>query len=121
MKRIQAIIAATIVTGVIAVGMLLVGLSAILNPNTVPASDSPAQAPAISNVTTADPPAQAEINRLQGLVSQYQNREKQYQAQIDQLNGQVQQLQDVLNELQQRGIIRINRDGSIQLGRGRGG
>lgn len=119
MKRIQAIIAATIVTGIIAVGMLAVGINAVFNPNTVPVSDSPAQAPAASNVTATDPQAQGEINRLQSLVSQYQSREKQYQAQVDQLNSQVQQLQGVLDELQQRGVIRINRDGSIQLGRGR--
>ncbi len=121
MKRIQAIIAATIITGIIAAGMLVIGASAILNQNTVPVSNSPSAAPAVTNITSTDPQAQAEINRLQSLVSQYQNREQQYQAQINQLNGQVQQMTDILNQLQQRGIIRIMNDGSIQLGRGRGG
>ncbi len=117
MKRITAIIAAAVVTALIAFGMLVVGASAIFNPNSVPVSDSPVSSAAVSNTTT-DPQAQAEISRLQSLVSQYQNREQQYQAQLNQLNQQVQQYQDILVQLQQRGIIRIGQDGSIQLRRG---
>ncbi len=120
MKRLIAILTAAVITSVIALGMLVVGVSAMVNPNSVPATDSPdAPAAVAQTTTTSDPQAAAQINQLKSLVTQYQNREKQYQTQIDQLNQQVQQLQGVLQQLQRMGIIRINADGTIQLRRGR--
>ncbi len=126
MKQIRAIIAATIITAIVGLGMLVVGANAIFNTNTVPMSNSPSDPPAaVSSATGAGPQAQAEISQLQNLVRQYQNRDQQYQSQINQyqsqvgqLNSEVQQLQNVLVQLQQRGIIRIQSDGTIQLGRG---
>ncbi len=118
MKRIAAIIVAALVTGLIAVCILFVGANAVLKPNSVPVNDSPNSAAVVSNTNATDAQAQAQIQQLQSLVQQYQARDQQYQAQIDQLNGEVQQLQNVLLELQQRGIIRIQSDGSIQLRRG---
>ncbi len=122
MKRLIAILTAAVMTSLIALGMLVVGVNAMMNPNSVPVSDSPdAPAAVAQTTTTSDPQAAAQINQLKALVTQYQNREKQYQTQIDQLNQQVQQLQSVLTQLQRRGVIRINGDGSIQLRRGGGG
>ncbi|MCL4393621.1 MAG: taxilin [Chloroflexi bacterium] len=119
MKRLEAIVAATVVTAVIALAMLAVGLNALVNQNSVPVSNSPALA---SSATTAgtDPPSQAQIDQLKSLVAQYQSREQQYQTQLSQENAQIQQLQNVLAQLQQRGVIRILNDGTIQL-RGFGG
>lgn len=116
LKRVSAIIGAALVTALIAFGMLVVGASAVFNPNSVPVSDSPVSSAPVSDNTSTDP--QAEIRRLQSLVSQYQSREQQYQAQVNQLSQQLQQDQNILVQLQQRGIIRIGQDGSIQLRRG---
>ena len=117
MKRVQALIAAAIITGLIALGMLAIGVNAALNPHSVAASnvpgDPPASAVAAGSATSAQ--TQAEINQLQSIVAQYQNREKQYQAELNQANSQLQQYQALLTELQRRGLIRINSDGSIQL------
>ena len=74
---------------------------------------------------------QAQVAQLQSLVAQYQAREQQYRVrerqyqdqlnqaatQLQQTNAQLQQYQQILTALQQRGIIRIGSDGSIQLGR----
>ena len=124
MKRLAALLTAGFVTSLIAFGMLLIGLNAFFNPNSVRASDSANDPVGVTNVMTTD--AQTQINQLQSLIAQYQDREKQYQAQIQQyqtqtqqLNSQVRQLQGGLSELQRRGIIRIQSDGTIQLlGRG---
>ena len=140
MKRIQALVAAVIITGLVGLGMLAIGVNAALNPNTVAVSDAPGSAPA----AVSDPPnssaladgttsmqAQAQVKQLQDLITQYQNREKQYQAQLgqyqnrdqqyqaqlDQANTQLQQYQALLVEMQRRGLIRISGDGSIQLPR----
>lgn len=129
MKRIQALIAAFIVTALVGFGMLAIGVSAALNPNSAPVSDSPdspalavgvADASAQSN-SSNDPIAQyqAQIAQLNNLIAQYQNREKQYQAQLNQAQTQAQQLQAILDELQSRGIIRIQSDGTILLRGGR--
>lgn len=121
MKQLQALIAAVIVTGLIGLGMLAIGVNAALNPNTVAPSNTPGDASA--SVSTASPEAQAQIKQLQDLIAQYQNREKQYQAQLNQADTQRQQYQQLLMELQSRGLIRINSDGTIQLrarGLGRG-
>ena len=117
MKRLEAMIAALIVTGILGVCMLLVGASTLLNPNSVPVSNSIDDTAPAANVATTDSETSAQINQLKDLVAQYQGREKQYQSQIDQLNGQVKQLQGVLTELQRRGVIRMLNDGTIQLGR----
>ncbi len=120
MKRLMAILTAAIVTSVIALGMLLVGASAMMNPNSIPVSDSPDVPAAVAQTTTtSDPQAAAQINQLKSLVTQYQGREKQYQTQVDQLNQQVQQMESVLQQLQRVGVIRINGDGTIQVRRGR--
>jgi peptidoglycan hydrolase CwlO-like protein len=121
MKQLQALIAAAIITGLVGLGMLAIGVNAATNQNMVPVSNAPGDPPA--SISAATPQAQAQINRLQDLITQYQNREKQYQAQLDQANTQLQQYQAILSQLQRLGVIRINSDGSIQLrsrGFGRG-
>jgi septal ring factor EnvC (AmiA/AmiB activator) len=122
MKRLQALIAAAIVTGLIGLGMLAIGVNAALNTNVVAASNAPGDPPAAVASTT--PQAQAQISQLEGLIKQYQNREQQYQAQLnqattqlEQANTQLQQYQQLLVELQRRGLIRIGSDGSIQVPR----
>ena len=141
MKQIQALIAAVVMTVLVGLCMLVVGINAVSNPNTVPVLDAPPSADAASNqVDTSqsqqtnnliaqyqdrEKQYQAQIQQLNNLVSQYQSREKQYQDQLNQANAAAQQanataqqLQNILVELQRRGIIRIMSDGSIQLRRG---
>lgn len=129
MKRIQALIAATIITALIGLGMLAIGVDAALNSSSLPGGDNLASLTTIVTTASANTPddrAQAQIGQLQDLVAQYQNREKQYQARLNELsqrlsqaNSQVQQLQGILTELQNRGVIRILSDGTIQVPGGR--
>lgn len=118
LKRLQAFIAATVITAILAVCMLVVGLNAAMNPNSVPVVDI--SAPSNSLSAPASTTDQSQINQLTDLIKQYQDREKQYQAQLNQTNTQLKQYQSILQELQRRGLIRINADGTIQL-RVRGG
>jgi uncharacterized phage infection (PIP) family protein YhgE len=118
MKRLQAVVAAAIITGVVALCMLLIGINALLNTNSVAVSDSPATTTALNAPTTNV--NQGQVTQYQKLIAQYQNREKQYQAQLDQANAQVQQYQQLLSQLQSAGVIRITSDGQILLRRGGG-
>ena len=118
MKRMQAIVAAAIITAALGFGLLAVGVNAAMNTNSVPPSDSPASA-AVATGVNADTTQQAleQINQLKSLIAQYQTQATQYQQQLAQANAQVQQLQNVLLQLQQAGVIRIQSNGSITLGR----
>ena len=141
MKRLQGIIAATIVTVVISLGMLVIGADAATNVNSVPVSNPPAQASLASSSTagtaanttaqTAQDSAAAaqdaqfkamqdQIDQLQSQIKQYQSREQQYQTEIKsqaqklaQADQQANTFQQVLAALQDRGLIQITRDGRI--------
>jgi peptidoglycan hydrolase CwlO-like protein len=123
MKRLQGLVAATLITLVVGFGMVAVGVNAASNTDSVPVSNSPVQASLASASTAPDPAqaqVQAQINQLQDLIKQYQSREQQYQAELSKLsqqlsdaNTQVNQLQQVLMALQERGVIQITRDGRI--------
>ena len=122
MKRLQGLIAAALITAVVALGMVGIGVSAAANPNSVPVSNSLA---AVTTDVTANATAaelQAQVNQLQDLVKQYQSREQQYQTEIKTLsqkasdaNTVVNQAQQILQALQERGLIQITRDGRILL------
>ena len=128
MKRLQGLIAATFITGIVAVGMVGIGVNAVSNPNSVAVSDSPAntaqtaQAASSAATSAASDQATAQINQLQNLIKQYQSREQQYQTEIKSLsqklsdaNAVADQAQQILQALQERGIIQITRDGRIFL------
>ena len=141
MKRLQGLIAATLVTVIIALGMVAIGVNAASNSNSVPVSDSPAQAAqaaqaaaATSNVVNISNSAadQSQIKQLQDTLKQYQDREKQYQdrekkyqtelakvsQQMNDATAQVDQLKQILMALQERGVIQISSDGRISIPRG---
>ncbi len=128
MKRLRGLIAATFITGIVAVGMVGIGVNAVSNPNSVAVSDSPAQTAQMAQAATsaatnaASDQTTAEINQLQNLIKQYQSREQQYQTEIKSLsqklsdaNAVADQAQQILQALQERGIIQITRDGRIFL------
>ena len=139
MKRFQGFIAATLVTFIVGFGMLAIGVNAASNSNSVPVSDSPAQAAAattskivnVSNTTVVDQ-SQAQIKQLQATIKQYQDREKQYQdrekqyqaelarvtQQMNDATAQADQLQQILVALQQRCVIQISAHGRISIPRG---
>lgn len=112
MNRIKAIAVSLVITAVIGCGMLAIGWSALFNPNGVAPSNSPgaASVPVVEAASTT-----TDVKQLQDLVRQYQQREQQYQQQLDQANAQVQQYQSILTQLQRRGVIRIQSDGTILL------
>jgi hypothetical protein len=108
-------LAATVITGVMACGMLFVGVAAAANPRGVTPSDRPG---AVAVAASTDP--QSQLAQLQALVQQYQTREQQYQTQLAQDQAALQEYQQVLVALQQSGVIRISSDGQIFI-RGAGG
>ena len=121
MKRLQGLIAATLITVFVGFGMVGIGVNAASNPNSVAVSDSPAQAAQVSAGAKSDPSA-AQIDQLQNLIKQYQSREQQYQTEIKSLsqklsdaNATADQARQILQALQERGIIQITRDGRIFL------
>jgi TolA-binding protein len=137
MKPLPAILASIVITAVIALGMLVIGVNALLNPNTVPvvnastSADPAGSVAAVSDPSSlssaANPTADQQIAQLQALVKQYQAREQQYQTQLtnaaqqlDQANQQLQSYQQLLTTLEQRGIIRLDQNGNIMISRGRG-
>ena len=80
MKRTPALIAAAIITALVACAMLLIGANAVLNTNTVPIQDSPAAAADAAAAVTATPGQQAgnasvadsaQVAQLQALIDQY--------------------------------------------------
>ena len=128
MKRLQGLIAATLITIVVGFGMVGIGVNAVSNPNSVAVSNSPAntsQASAdVSQASANSVPDQAaaQIDQLQNLIKQFQSREQQYQTEIKSLsqkladaNAQADQARQILQALQERGIIQITRDGRIFL------
>jgi TolA-binding protein len=129
MKHLPAFIAAFIITAIVACAMLAIGANALINKNTVPVSNAPANSSSgvvpvssTDNSTQANNATQAQIQQLQSLISQYQARDQQYQSQLNQLiqqvnqdNTQIQNLQNILVELQNRGLIFIGRDGRILI------
>ena len=123
-KKIIAFVVAFVITGIVAVSMLVVGVNAAFNKNSVAVSNSPAQAALQSSVNSSASP-QDQIAQLQSLVNQYQAREQQYQAQLQNAQTQVTQaqqemqtMQQLLNFLQQRGIISIDSQGNITVNSG---
>ncbi len=126
-KPFMAILIAFLVTACVGASIFAIGGAALVNKNGVQASNLPAQAGKVSAATTSQQSDQ--INLLQSLVSQYQDREQQYQqreqqlqGQLDQANAQLQQdqqtmqqVQTLLSALQQRGLIRLTDDGRIVI------
>jgi len=124
MNKKPALIAAFLTTAVIAVVMLMIGISAYINPDSVPVNSSPVTQANASNVSLAQAAGSDQVAQLQALVAQFQSREQQYQAreqeyqsQLSQANTQIQQYTQILTQLQQRRIISIDRNGQISIPR----
>ncbi len=76
MKQLSPILTALLITGLIGLGILLVGANALSNKNSVPISNSPASASAIasSSISSNSSSNPSQVAQLQNLVSQYQTQ-----------------------------------------------
>lgn len=124
MKKLSALIAAFIMTGVIGFAMFSIGANALANKNTLPITNTPTSASTAGSGST-QAATQAQIQQMQQVINQYQARDQQYQQQLSELmqqvnqdNAQVQAYQQLLIELQRRGVIIIRSDGTIVIPRG---
>jgi hypothetical protein len=120
-KQVIAFLSAFIITAIVALSMLVVGVNAASNPNSVAASNS-ATAPAAASVSSGSAASPAEVARLQSLLAQYQARDQQYQAalasdnqQLAQASQEMQMIQQLLVYLQNHGLIQINSQGQISV------
>jgi hypothetical protein len=120
-KQITALLAAMLITGTIAMSMLVIGVNAMTNQNGTVVSNSPVSSTAaISNTPISDQAQQ--IAQLQSEVAQYQAREQQYKTALDsdntqlaQVASQIQMIQQLLSYLQNRGLITIDSQGKIYV------
>ena len=112
-KQWIAFLVAFVITGVIALSILIVGVSAAVNPNGVPVSNSPSQA-ALQGATSSTSTDQ-QVAQLQNQITQYQAALQNDQAQLNQASQEMQMVQQLLTYLQQRGIIQIDSQGQITV------
>lgn len=124
-KQIGALLAAILITGAIAMSMVVVGANAMTNQKGTAVSNSPASVAAAGSTTASSD--QAQIAQLQSLVAEYQAREQQYQAalksdndQLTQSASEVQMIQQLLAYLQSHGLIQIDNQGQIYVTGGSG-
>jgi uncharacterized protein YlxW (UPF0749 family) len=120
-KHYTALLAAFIITMCVATSMFLVSGSALLNKHGSPVANTPAEATATAQVKSQE---EAQIQQLQDLVTQYQNREKQYQQELQtagqnlqEAQAQLQQYQMLVAALQNSGVISITPDGRVSIRR----
>jgi TolA-binding protein len=118
MKHVSAIITALVITAIVGLGIMVVGVSALTNTNTVPLQNSPNtsvsgnnQAIISSNSTAPSASTGLDIQQLQQQVSNLQ-------SQLDQASQVLQQYQSLIVVLQQRGLIYIDNNGNIYLPQG---
>jgi TolA-binding protein len=120
MKHASAITTALIITAIIGLGIMVIGVSAFTNKNTVPLQNSPnaslTGSPANSSANSAQTAAStsAQVQQLQQQVTDLQN-------QLSQAGQVVAQYQNLLVVLQQRGVISIDSNGNIYLPQGTSG
>ncbi len=110
MKHATAILASIVITGLLGLGIIILGANALTNKNTVPVQNSPTS---ISGVTQPIDTSQS----LQSQIAQYQAQVNSLQTQLDQANQMLAQYQSLIDSLQQAGVIRIQSDGSISIPR----
>ncbi len=116
-KKVVAIVIAFAITGIVALGMLVVGASAAFNRNGVAVSNSPAQsaltAPGSSTSSTGSTGSTATDPQAQ--IAQLQNEVAQYQTALQNAQTQLNQVQQLMNYLQQNGIISVDSQGNVTV------
>jgi peptidoglycan hydrolase CwlO-like protein len=119
-KQISALLAASLITGLIALAMAVTGANALFNKNGV----DPSPTTLATSNTNANP---QQIEQLQNRINEYAQREQQYQqmlqndqSQLQQASDEMKQVQQLLFALQSRGLIRIQGNGTITIPGGSG-
>lgn len=114
MKHVSAIITALLITTAIGLGIMVIGVSAINNPNSVPLQNSPSTSTG-STLTDASAGQNNSAASTPTQVQQLQQQVSNLQLQLNQAGAEIQQYQSLILALQQRGIIAIDRNGNIFL------
>src|SRR4030043_1284633 len=117
MKHVSAVITAILITAVIGLAIMVIGVSALTNTNTVPLQNSPNSALTANNLSTVGSSA-AQSASSSSDVQQLQQQVSDLQSQVDQANQAIQQYQSLFVALQQRGLIQIDQNGNIYLRQG---
>lgn len=112
-KHFSAVLAALVITGIIGFGIFTIGVSALTNKNTVPLQNTPGQAASTTGSTASADPSTANTS-----VQQLQQEVTSLQSQLNQENQVISQYQSLLQVLQQRGVIVIDRNGNIYIPNG---
>jgi hypothetical protein len=110
MKHFSAIITALLITAVIGFGIVVIGLNALTNSNTVALQNSPNNNVSGNSLST--------IGDNSAQVQQLQVQMSEMQSQLNQAGQAIQQYQSILITLQQHGLIRIDQNGNIYLSQG---
>ncbi len=127
-KQLPALVAAILMTAFIALIMVVTSANALLNKNGVDPSNS-ASVGTSTSTDSVSSTSQAQIKQLQDRINEYAQREQQYQQreqqyqqtigsdqlQLQQAAVQFQQIQQLLSALQDRGLIRIQNNGTILI------
>ena len=112
-KYVAPVLVAFAITAFVGIGMFALGMNAFFGKDV--------QAAQAAVVTQAELDA-ATSDELKALVLEYQDREAQYLAeltqaagQLDQANTQVSNYQSLLAQLEQAGVIQIDRNGRVTV------
>jgi hypothetical protein len=118
MKHISAIITALIITAVVGLGIIVIGVNALTNTNTVPLQNSPNSSLSGNTLTSASGSSASPATSPSADVQQLQQEVNNLQSQLVQAGQVIQQYQSLLVVLQQRGVIQIDQNGNIRIPQG---
>ncbi len=121
MKHISAIITALVITAIVGLGIMVIGVNALTNKNTVPLQNSPNASLSGNNLASTSGSSAAQSSSSSPDVQQLQQQVSSLQSQLDQAGQVIQQYQSLLVVLQQRGLIQIDQNGNIYLPQGESG
>ena len=115
MKHFSALATALIITTIVGLGIVVIGVSALTNTNTVLLQNSPNASLTGNNLTNTGSNSSVSSASSSSDIQQLQQQVSDIQSQLDQANQAIQQYQSLLMVLQQRGVIVIDRNGNIYL------
>jgi hypothetical protein len=115
MKHFSALFTALIITAIIGLGIVVIGVSALTNTNTVSLQNSPRSNLNSNDPTGASNNSAGSIPSSSTDIHQLQQQVDSLQSQLGQANHALQQYQSLLMALQQRGVLYIDQTGNIYL------
>lgn len=121
MKHVSAIITAFVITAIVGMGIMVIGVSALANTNTVPLQNSPNASLTSNDLSSASSSSSAQAAAGSQDTLQLQQQVSDLQSQLNQADQAIQQYQSLLIALQQRGVIQIDRSGNIYLSQSENG